>query len=114
MLLYKPCAEHPSPDGQPDPYMIEEDGVYYVYATHPKGVQLYRSFDFENWTFCGFCFQKEGEREYWAPAVTKIGGKYYMYVSAMPASERDVHTQRIMAAVADNPEGPFTYVRAFC
>ena len=111
MLFFRQNEQNPAPAGQPDPYMIEEGGRYYVFATHPKGVQLYVSDDFENWRFDGFCFSLEGMKEYWAPAVTKIDGKYYMYVSAMPTGERDVHQQRIMAAVADRPEGPYTYVR---
>ncbi len=111
MLFYKRRENDPAPAGQPDPYMIEEDGKYYVFATHPKGVQLYTSEDFENWSYEGLCFSMEGQREYWAPAVTKIDGKFYMYFSTQPEGERDAHTQCIKVAVADRPEGPYTYVR---
>ena len=91
--------------------MIEENGKYYVYATDKMGVQLYVSEDFVNWSFCGFCYQSKDEHEYWAPAVTKIDGKFYMYYSSQPISNNDPHSQAIKVAVSDTPEGPFVLVR---
>lgn len=111
MNLFTNKANGNIPSGQPDPYMIEEGGKFYVYATHPKGVQLYVSDDFDNWTFAGFCYSHEGEHQYWAPAVTKIDGKFYMYYSTQPTGNDDAHSQAIKVAVADKPEGPFEYVR---
>ena len=111
MNLFTKKANENVPSGQPDPYMIEEDGKFYVYATHPKGVQLYVSDDFDNWSFAGFCYSHEGEHQYWAPAVIKIDGKFYMYYSTQPEGNDDAHSQAIKVAVADTPEGPFTYVR---
>ena len=46
---------------QGDSYIIKENGVYYMYATHKEGVQLYKSLDKYSWDFLGFCFQKDGE-----------------------------------------------------
>ncbi len=114
MLLYKRDQNDNAPDGQPDPYIIEEGGRYYVYATHPNGVQLYVSDDFENWSFAGFCYSHEGEHQYWAPAVTKIDGKFYMYYSTQPTGDDDAHSQAIKVAVSDKPEGPFLFVRQMC
>ncbi len=96
---------------QGDPYVIKANGAYYMYATHVEGVQLYKSADKLNWEYLGFCFVKEGEKEYWAPAVTEIGGKFYLYYSSMSESEEDVHTQRICVAVSESPEGPFTFAK---
>lgn len=95
---------------QPDPYVIIANGAYYLYATHVSGVQLYKSQDMQNWNFLGFCFTRDGEKEYWAPAVAQIDGKFYLYYSSMPSAESDVHTERICVAVADGPEGPFHFV----
>ncbi len=114
MLLYNKNACDSAPDGQPDPYIIEEDGKYYVYATHPDGVQLYISEDFENFRFAGFCYSHEGEHQYWAPAVTKTDGKFYMYYSTQPSGNDDAHSQAIKVAVSDTPTGPFRFVRQMC
>ena len=110
MLLYNKNDEK-APSGQPDPYIIEEGGRYYVYATHPKGVQLYVSDDFFNWSYAGLCYSHEGEHQYWAPAVIKIDGRFYMYYSTQPEGNSDAHSQAIKVAVSDTPEGPFEYVR---
>jgi beta-xylosidase len=96
---------------QGDPYVIKANGAYYMYATHADGVQLYKSLDKFNWEYLGFCFVKEGEKEYWAPAVTEVDGKFYLYYSAMLNDSDDVHTQRICVAVSDSPEGKFAFVK---
>ncbi len=96
---------------QGDPYVIKANGAYYMYATHVEGVQLYKSPDKINWEYLGFCFTKAGEKEYWAPAVTEVVGKFYLYYSSMPEAEEDVHTQRICVAVSDTPEGQFVFVK---
>lgn len=84
-------------------------GKYYMYATHVDGVQLYVSSDKLNWDFAGFCFTREEYKEFWAPAVAQIGGKYYLYVSCMPSDTADDHTQRLITAVSETPQGPFRY-----
>lgn len=96
---------------QGDPYVISENGKYYMYATHSEGVQLYESDNKYDWRFVGFCFRKEGVKEYWAPAVTKIEGKFYLYASYMGETETDTHRQRLFVGVADAPYGPFEFIR---
>ena len=112
MNLYNKNMGVGVPEGQADPYVLEANGKFYVYATHSEGVQLYKS-DYmdKDWKYLGLCYSKEDEKEYWAPAVTEINGKFYMYYSSMPIGEDDVHTQRIKVAVSDSPEGPFTFVK---
>ena len=42
------------------------------------------------------------------PFVMFEDGKYYMYVSFMPAESDDVHQQAMHVAESDTPCGPFT------
>lgn len=93
---------------QPDPYIIEANGKFYVYASGCDGVSLFRSDSLlGEYEYCGLAFAKEGFKEYWAPSVIEIDGTYYMYVSFMKDSEDDVHLQTMHVAVSDKPEGPF-------
>ena len=101
----------PFGSNQPDPFVIRAGDRYYMYATHAAGVQLYTSRNKLDWEFAGMCFRREGFREFWAPAVARIDGKYYLYVSCMPADAADEHSQRLVGAVSDVPQGPFAYCR---
>ena len=95
---------------QGDPYVIKANNKYYMYATHVEGVQLYESSNMHDWEYRGFCYVRENHKEYWAPSVIEIDGKFYMYVSTMPSDEEDVHQQAIQVAVCDTPDGEFKYV----
>jgi beta-xylosidase len=95
---------------QGDPYVIKENNKYYLYATHNEGVQLYVSDNFNDFEFKGFCYKRENEKAYWAPAVVKYNDKFYMYVSTMGSNENDVHKQRIQVAVSDTPDGEFKFL----
>ncbi len=96
---------------QPDPFIFENEGTYYVYATHLHGVQVYRSRDFKSWEFLGILFKREGFSHYWAPCMMKKDGTFYLYFSAKPDAETDDHMQRLQVASAPTPEGPFTFER---
>ena len=96
---------------QPDPFIFEYDGIFYIYATHTKGVQVYRSEDFTDWEYRGILFSREGFKQYWAPCIMEYKGTFYLYYSAQPEEESDPHTQRLQVATAPTPEGPFTFVR---
>lgn len=95
---------------QADPYVIEHEGNYYLYATGLNGVQLYVSSDKETFNYSGIVFKKDGQHEYWAPAVIKIGNYFYMYVSYMPNTTDDPHEQHIVVAKSTTPLGPFEYL----
>ena len=95
---------------QGDPYVIKAGNKYYMYATHVEGVQLYESNNKYDWEYKGFCYVREGRKEYWAPAVIEVDGKYYMYVSTMPNESDDVHEEKIEVAVCDTPDGEFKYL----
>jgi beta-xylosidase len=91
-----------------DPFVLVENGTYFMYGTsHKDGIEVYRSKDMITWE--GPCGAREGlalhkndvwgEKWFWAPEVFKIDNKFYMFYSA------DEHSA---VAVSDNPLGPFT------
>ena len=93
---------------QPDPYIIEADGLFYIYCTSPTGVQAYRSDNLTGeYEDIGKVLVIDGKKQFWAPSVIKINGKYYMYVSCMNEEEEDAHLQTMYVASSDSPEGPF-------
>ncbi len=97
---------------QPDPYIINADGKYYIYCTGCDGVHCYASDSlFDGWQHLGVVFSQEWQKEYWAPSVIQRNGKYYMYYSSMADGETDTHTQNIKLAVCDKPDGKFTFVK---
>ncbi len=97
-------------NSQADPYILKgSNGKYYLYVTGSDGVHAYQSDSLTSeYSYIGIVFNMSGKKEYWAPAVTQINGKYYMYVSCMPSDSDDVHMQAMHVAVADTPNGPFT------
>ncbi|MBO4962181.1 MAG: glycoside hydrolase family 43 protein [Clostridia bacterium] len=110
MKLYHRKPQDNAPLGQADPYMIKANGNYYVYATHEKGVQLYKSSSlFGEWEFLGFCYSRECEVSYWAPSVIELDGVFYMYYSTRYVGNDDVHSHRIKVATSTSPEGPFEF-----
>lgn len=87
----------------PDPYVLNDGGTYYLYATTDPGYgyRVSSSTDLVNWQNVGYCAIKGdiiGEGSFWAPEVYKYNGKYYMLYST------DEH---LALAVADSPTGPF-------
>lgn len=99
---------------QPDPYVISDNGKYYMYATGGDGVQLYTSDNMIDWHYAGLCRKSSNEKQYWAPAVIKIGSSYYMYYSSMPADATDAHKEQLRVAVCDRPDGEFSFVCNLC
>lgn len=89
---------------QPDPYIFADGGRYFLYVTAGRGVEAYSADSLEGiWRFEGIVCSIEGKRNYWAPCIAKINGKYYLYFSC----EGEGTWQRLYVASADNPLGPF-------
>ena len=96
-------------DTQPDPYIIEANGKFYIYATGVEGVKAYKADTlFGDWEYIGVVAYVEGFKEYWAPSVIELDGKYYMYVSFMPNDSQDTHDEAMHVFTSEAPEGPFT------
>lgn len=94
---------------QPDPFILEADGAFYVYCTSANGVRAYKSNALTgDYVDIGDVLKIDGKKEFWAPSVIKTHGKYYMYVSCMNLDEDDAHRQTMYVASSTCPEGPFT------
>lgn len=100
---YEKTYTNPVYENAPDPYILKENGTYYLYATTATygGFLVSSSTDLVNWHSLGFCAKKGdiyGNSDFWAPEVYKYQGKYYLLYST------DEH---IALAVSDSPAGPF-------
>ena len=96
-------------NSQADPYILKaQNDKFYLYVTGSDGVHAFESNGLtEEYKYIGVVFTLNNKKEFWAPAVEFINGKYYMYVSCMPKDSDDVHQQAMHVAVSDNPFGPF-------
>lgn len=98
-----------------DPYVLFENGIYYMYGTRAKnfgintgGFDVYVSKDLENWSEPVECFNSEmydlNFASNWAPEVHKYKGAYYM----LATFTREYNKLRATFILkADNPFGPF-------
>lgn len=98
-----------------DPFILVEDGKYYMYGTRGQtcwgkasGFDVYVSDNLETWSDPIVCFENDGsfwaDRNYWAPEVHKYNGKYFMFASFK--SEATCRGTAIL--IAETPTGPFT------
>lgn len=90
---------------QPDPFVFEDHGKFYMYVTAFEGVEAYSAEDlFGKWTFEGIVCSVEGWKNYWAPCIIRYKEQYYLYFSC----EKKGCPEWLHVAVADTPLGPFT------
>lgn len=97
----------------PDPFVMRWCGEYYCYATDESGVKVSVSGNLTDWKAKGYAIKEEAYRDYWAPSVIYINGKFYMYYSNVPAGGKDCHEECLKLAVSDKPEGPFVWKKDF-
>ncbi len=95
----------------PDPFLLEEDGKYYAYATNgPSGnVQTLTSENLVEWTPGEDAMPELAEwvvaGRTWAPEVLELKeGKYILYYTARAI---DPDMQCLGRAISSKPEGPF-------
>lgn len=97
-----------------DPFVLLEDGKYYVYGTRSKnfgtktgGFDVYLSSDLEDWSTPVECFDSNkfnlNKGVNWAPEVHKYNGKYYMFATF--TKENGLRGTYILKS--DSPLGPF-------
>ena len=112
----KSTYSNPLPVKFGDPYVLQDNGIYYMYGTGggaKNGFSVYRSADLVNWKSLGQVYSTAenswGIGAFWAPEVYKVSNKFYMFFSAQwkenPTNE--LENFKIGIAVADKPEGPF-------
>ena len=90
-----------------DPFVLEEDGTYYVFATGgPIGFNVWKSTDLATFEKSK-ALQKVSwaSGDYWAPEVFHIGDRYVMLFTARA---RETQSLRTGIAFAEKPEGPYT------
>ena len=99
-----------------DPYVLAEDGIYYLYGTdgdtafsgEMDSFHVYASEDLENWAGPYTIYENDGsfwaDSQYWAPEVYEKDGEYYFYGS-MGGSSRE--NKGIVLFKSDDPLGPF-------
>ena len=112
-----------------DPYIVYEDGWFYLYSTETAGGVMvgYRSQNLANWEYLGEIFRRNprywANARFWAPKVVKnpADGKFYMYTccstdSASVGFPEGTNVNNSSAVkdrlyltvlVADSPAGPF-------
>ncbi len=96
----------------PDPFVLEQDGTYYAYATNgaSKNVQLSTSEDLVSWTIPQDAMPalapwvRLSQPDVWAPEVLALDGRYLLYYTARDAASG---RQCIGVAASDAPEGKF-------
>lgn len=105
-------------NAQADPFILKANGKYYIYVSGFMGLDGVHAFVSDSltgeYTDIGVVFKAEGKQEYWAPSVTEIDGKFYIYVSCVNEGCNDSGQQAMHVAVADRPEGPFLNAKQIC
>lgn len=97
-----------------DPFILKEDGVYYLYGTRGKnfgqktgGFDVYKGTDLENWSEPEMIFDSEkfglNKNSNWAPEVHKFNGKYYM----LATFEKPDGMRGTYSLVSASPDGEF-------
>ncbi len=91
-----------------DPFIVNEGGVYYMYATTgERTMSYYFSRDLERWEEGGVAFEIPEDFwayvDVWASEVHKYKGKFYLFVSLL--GHNGLRATQI--AVCDTPKGPF-------
>ncbi len=97
-----------------DPFVIFEDGKYYLFGTRAKnfgqcvgGFDVYITEDLENFSEPIECFESEkyglNEQANWAPEVHKYNGKYYMFATFLQKNG----LRGTFSLVSDKITGPY-------
>ncbi len=94
-----------------DPYVLNHNGTYYLYATSNfNGYYCWQSDNLSDWSEPVVCYEATeksfGNGKFWAPEVYEFDGKFYMYYTA----DWKIYPEenlRIGVAVSNSPTGPF-------
>ncbi len=90
---------------QADPYILADEGMYYIYVSGDDGVEAYECETLQGvWRYKGIVCSFENCRNFWAPSIIKYEGTYYMYVSCDEGDK----WEHMMVVSSDSPLGPFS------
>lgn len=99
-----------------DPFILQHEGVYYLYATHDlgadRGVDVWTSRDLVHWRWRGLALERTedtwAQDRFWGAEVIPHDGRFLMFFTASP-DRGPVHPQNMQVAIAagDSPLGPF-------
>lgn len=100
-----------------DPFVMQYNGVYFLYHTGVQAVHAYTSTDLVTWEYQGEALKPGGpdhwaQTDFWAPEVMHHNGTFYMYVAATRKKADgtgDDHMRRQGIARASSPLGPFEW-----
>ncbi len=100
-----------------DPFILKVGVEYFLFATgkaeDERFLPIYKSADLLKWEFVRGAVEKGGEasswnrRNFWAPEVIFLEGKYHLYYTAMPDGTPKNTGNRVGLAVSNSPEGPY-------
>ena len=95
-------------DSAADPFILEHDGIYYLYSTGNKSYSVRTSKDLQFWQSQSEPIYRLTETSWakekaWAPEVYEYNGKFYLAYSAK--GKNGLHSVDI--AVCDTPNGRF-------
>lgn len=105
--------------GLADPNIKYDSGYYYLLATGkaPDGrfIPIYRSRDLIKWDFVRGAVERGNitywnYKNFWAPEVYKINGKFYLYYTASPQESPKNSGNRVGLAISDSIQGPYKNV----
>src|SRR4029079_16148987 len=98
-----------------DPFVLQHDGVYYLYGTSRagEGFEVWSRNDLVHWRARGFAYRPAADdwarSGFWAAECFEHNGKFYLHGGAVPG--RAYH-HRIILCESDTPVGPFHVVKA--
>ena len=106
-----------SEDGLPDPCLVKDNNVFYVFTTYPR-IKIHKSVNLVDWEYCGqvitdidystLCTLTNNQTtKAWAPCVIKHGDLWLMYVSIV--AETTAYNCHMCVFSASNPDGKWKY-----
>ncbi len=97
--------QNPFDVAAPDPYVLFENEIFYIYGTNGFNVHTSRNLrTFNSQSIYTIQGDMTKRQNFWAPEVFKHEGKYYLIFSCQ---DKTTKRHSIYLTVADSPKGPF-------
>ena len=95
----------------PDPSLVFDNGEHVALTTSggwAPTMRVLRSPDLQQWRITGAVFRRPprwAEGTFWAPEITRLGGGFAVYYSALPRTSKKIYCLGV--ATAPTPDGPW-------